>query len=381
MMPLDAAIQELRLHFPTLAELAIRLPVRKTAASPNVMLAFEQNGMAQLWVHEVNWSLWPLHLQAGLLMHELLHLLLAHPWQRAAAVPWLFDLAADSLVDSLMRKEWRLPRQDVLPETIRRYLPEGQMDIWKWYDAVAHWKLSDWVRKQVTEGFLPRKKHETWLHAGVLAQMRVRRIWEECRAVVGAGVQIDVADWSVATQVLWQVDPTTQVGPDWRRVLQLFARKSGRTALRHTVKRPSKRYGKVPGIKIDRRCRLAVAIDTSGSVTPGELAIFAHELRRLWRAGAQLVVLECDYRIRKEWGYRGQPLAYVHGRGGTDFQPALNWAASHHMDGLVYLTDGMGAVPQRPHRLPVLWLISAEGLAEGTGIWAQLPGRKVKLRT
>ncbi|RMD73459.1 MAG: hypothetical protein D6818_04730, partial [Bacteroidetes bacterium] len=102
--------------------------------------------------------------------------------------------------------------------------------------------------------------------------------------------------------------------------------------------------------------------------------------RRLWRTGADITVLECDYRVRRVWRYRGQPLHAVEGRGGTDFQPAIEQALELGVGGLVYFTDGFGTVPRRTGRLPVLWVISAGGLAEGQGIWNALPGKKIKLK-
>ena len=53
---------------------------------------------------------------------------------------------------------------------------------------------------------------------------------------------------------------------DWKRALKLFSSTSRRTRVYHTMKRFSKRFGTRPGIKIKRFQKLAVAIDTSGSI-------------------------------------------------------------------------------------------------------------------
>jgi len=53
---------------------------------------------------------------------------------------------------------------------------------------------------------------------------------------------------------------------NWKRALQLFSTSSRKTRIYHTEKRISKRFGTRLGIKIKRHQRLAVAVDTSGSI-------------------------------------------------------------------------------------------------------------------
>ena len=70
---------------------------------------------------------------------------------------------------------------------------------------------------------------------------------------------------------------------DWRRALHIFSASSRRTKVVHTMKRVSKRYGTRPGIKIKRFQKMAVAIDTSGSVSDDQLSIFFSEIHSMWR--------------------------------------------------------------------------------------------------
>ena len=42
---------------------------------------------------------------------------------------------------------------------------------------------------------------------------------------------------------------------DWRRMVRIFCASSGRTKIRHTIKRISKRFGTRPGIKIQRESK------------------------------------------------------------------------------------------------------------------------------
>ena len=167
---------------------------------------------------------------------------------------------------------------------------------------------------------------------------------------------------------------------DWRRALRLFASSSNRTYLKNTIRRPSKRYGTTPGIKIRRKQRLLVAVDTSGSVSDPEVQRFFSEIYQIWRHGAEVLVVECDTAIKRQYPYRGHAPEFVMGRGGTDFNAPLEFANQHyHPDGIVYFTDGYAAVPRVESRYPVMWLITPNGLQEHSGIWDELPGRKVKM--
>lgn len=167
---------------------------------------------------------------------------------------------------------------------------------------------------------------------------------------------------------------------NWRLVLRLFAESASKTRLKNTIKRPSKRYGTVPGIRIRRRQRLLVAVDTSGSIGPEEFAVFFNEIFHLWRAGAQVDVLEADTKVYRQYPFRGVTPELVSGRGGTDFNDALDQANRNRPDGLIYFTDGYAERPRIQPRIPVLWVIAPRGLEPALPAWAGLPGRKVKMR-
>ncbi len=48
----------------------------------------------------------------------------------------------------------------------------------------------------------------------------------------------------------------------------------------------------------------------------------------------------------------------VLGRGGTDFQPVINFYEEHkEYDGLIIFTDGMASEPKIPTRRRILWVL------------------------
>lgn len=164
---------------------------------------------------------------------------------------------------------------------------------------------------------------------------------------------------------------------NWKRVLKIFAASSFRTSIRNTIRRPSKRYGTTPGVKIQRKQKLLVAIDTSGSVSDDELRDFFGEMYHIWKQGAEIMIVECDTQIGNTYLYKGVPPTVISGRGGTDFNPPLEFAQTYNPDAIIYFTDGGAPNPEVTVRCPILWMISNNGINEDG--WDFLEGRKVKM--
>ena len=243
-------------------------------------------------------------------------------------------------------------------QVLRDYMTEehdclGQHDLW--WEEIGKMTAAE---RKILEGYINDNLKNT-----------VNRV--KNRSALPAGLQqyIDLTLKSLESQV------------NWRRVLRIFAASSSRTYLRNTIRRPSKRYGTTPGIKVKNRQKLLVAIDTSGSVNNDELRTFFGELYHIWRQGAEIFVVECDAAIHNKYFYRGTPPDHISGRGGTDFNAPIEYAnTQYHPDAIIYFTDGYAPVPNINSRVPLLWMITSEGLKEGEGVWDGLPGRKVKMK-
>ena len=151
---------------------------------------------------------------------------------------------------------------------------------------------------------------------------------------------------------------------DWRRALRIFATNSRRTYLFSTMHRISKRYGTRPGIKVKQFQKIAVAVDTSGSISDADLCVFFTEIDAMYRQGAEIEVIECDAEVQRTYNYNGQLPTDVSGRGGTVFDPVFAFLRSNrliHYDGCIYLTDGYADEPLIRPPCPLLWVITASG--------------------
>jgi predicted metal-dependent peptidase len=148
-------------------------------------------------------------------------------------------------------------------------------------------------------------------------------------------------------------------------MVRIFCASSGRTRIRHTIKRISKRYGTRPGIKVQRLQRLLVALDTSGSIDQKMLEEFFAEVHGAWKVGATVVIVECDADVQRSYDYRGRPPKGVKGGGGTEFEPVFKWMREQRpFDGVLYLTDGYGPAPSSRPNCKLLWVIAEGGSSD-----------------
>jgi predicted metal-dependent peptidase len=168
-------------------------------------------------------------------------------------------------------------------------------------------------------------------------------------------------------QLLAQLGGTKQrprVEVDWRDALRMFVARV--RAPVHTWSRPSRRFpariGEIPGRAYQHRTvlrpSLIIALDTSLSMSEGELAEIARQLRPMSEL-AQLFIVECDTTIARSYPFQGV-VDQVQGRGGTDLRPVFEPSVLHarRADGVVYFTDGEGPYPERAPPVPVLWALT-----------------------
>lgn len=166
---------------------------------------------------------------------------------------------------------------------------------------------------------------------------------------------------------------------NWKRLLRLFANSSRRTRIKNTLQRPSKRYGTNPGVKVKKKQKILVAIDTSGSIDEHELKEFFKEIYHIWKQGSEINIVECDVNIQNQYLYNGKAPAVVKGGGGTSFEAPLQYAQQNYKpDALVYFTDGYAPLPQTRCNAPILWLVSKKGTKIEN--MQKFPGRKVKMQ-
>jgi predicted metal-dependent peptidase len=310
--------------------------------------------------------------RVGVLKHEVLHLILRHVFRRTGVPrdPQRWNLAADLVVNQLVGKPWKLPDGAILLTAFRGFPADQTAE--RYYDLLG--KLDRRLPEAAEHG-----DHAQWgadADADLGGALVDRVVGQAARRVGRGGLR----GWGNLPGAMVEAIEATferqRPQLDWRRVVRLFGASSRRTRIKATLRQPSVRYGTLPGIRVQRLSRLAVAIDTSGSIADEDLSRFFSEVHGMWRAGADVVVMECDARVQRIYPYRGKPPTSVAGRGGTAFDPVFAQLRDgrERWDGCLYLTDGDGPVPRIRPPCPVLWVLTAGSRAK------TLPfGRAVKL--
>ncbi len=318
--------------------------------------------------------------RVAVIKHESLHLLFKHLFRMDLGNydRSLFNIAADLVVNQFIGS-WKLPDSAV---TLRTFPDLGleQNQTVEWYyeklinlrdagsdsnpspksadvlskilDKTIHGDHSHWGVSKDAKGQVDAYAAETELDRMII-QARERTPSKYHGTIPGEiNALIDALIESRKPKV------------DWRRALRIFATNSRRTYIFSTMHRISKRYGTRPGIKVKQFQKIAVAIDTSGSVSDTDLSVFFAEIDAMYRQGAEIEVIECDAEVQRTYNYNGQLPTEVAGRGGTVFDPVFAFLRSNRLtryDGCIYLTDGYASEPTIRPPCPLLWVITSNG--------------------
>ncbi len=326
--------------------------------------------------------------RVAVIKHETLHLLLKHLFRLDLKKydPKVFNIAADLVVNQLIGK-WKLPKNAVTLSSFPD-LKLAKDESVEWYYKKIH-DLKIKLEKSKDNNSSNSKKN-TFPHESAKTLEEILR----------KGTHSDHSKWGVSKDNIKSENAETELDRlilqtkeriskdqydllpqeikslinlyiekrnpkiNWKRALKIFSSSSRRTKIKFTNKRISKRYGTRPGIRVQRNQKIAVGLDTSGSISNDELILFFNEIHAMWRNGAEIEVIECDDEVQNVYNYNGKFPKFVTGQGGTDFNPVfqhINKERNTIYDGCIYLTDGQAAEPTTKPRCNVFWVITPDG--------------------
>jgi predicted metal-dependent peptidase len=342
--------------------------------------------------------------RTAVVKHEALHLLFKHLFrvEIGSRNMRLFNIAADLVVNQFV-EPWPLPEGAILLTTFPDLdLPPDQTMEW-YYDRLSKLQAENDAQRgaggsgqpdysqtsaPISAEVLDRlngsshSDHSAWAMspssgnkngaeqgAQVPDQLREALENELERHIIQAKRRTGPKSWSrVPGALRAEIDAMIERRKpqiSWKRVIRLFSNSSRRTRIVTTAQRESTRFNTFPGIKVKRYQRMAVVVDTSGSVPDADLSRFFAEIHGIWRQGAEVDIIECDAQVQKSYPYRGQMPQTVAGRGGTLFDPAFEWLRAQRMvryDGCIYLTDGGSSAPTVKPPCKLLWIVTSDGV-------------------
>lgn len=171
---------------------------------------------------------------------------------------------------------------------------------------------------------------------------------------------------------------------DYRRALTQFRQSIVSANRSLTRMRPSRRYGfSAMGSRYDRKANVLIAVDVSGSITDESFGNFYHAIKNFFFLGLiekiDLIFFDVNLKISQAIPFSKKiNLDEIKGRGGTNFNPPLEYFLAHKSlySGLIIFTDGEGDVPRlQDSKNNILWILDSRLAYEKNKGWiTSLPG-------
>ena len=328
-----------------------------------------------------------------IVLHELLHVALAHPAREREMErrtedfdARLYNIGCDAIINAAL---------DGAPGT---RTPDGAVTLGELLAPLGYWKKDDHPAEIVRQW-----SSEALYH--LLARNRERinlRAFESDAGITGKDLapamgashpagdnsnedeirawssRLKMARGSLAGIFNRLVRELPRVKTPWERILRDLLHRHTRRKRRPDPSRPSRRWLGLEGdlkeregvdlpiehaTRSTRSGRVALAVDTSGSIDESLLRRFAAEVAAVLEKTEPLLrLIVCDADVHQVQDFSGREGAKLlrgfefKGGGGTDFRPAIAEAAKWKPDLLIYLTDLQGNTGDEP-AFPVLWAV------------------------
>ena len=348
----------------------------------------KQNINYQLAINEEFWNSLSDDHKTGLLKHELLHIAFGHLVSFGSfSNKKLANVAMDMEINQYIEASW-LPEGGINIDDYTDIQLDRKAGCRYYYDQLL--RLQDEKDKNGTSGDQEMDKlldniasgdipdHSTWEEFEDMSEAEKKLIEKQVQKILkDAKEQTVKKRGSVPGEIegLLVLDEVTKAKFDWKGYLRRFTGTSTKIFTKKIRRKENYRYEDNPGLKIKMKQHMLLAIDTSGSVSDTELTEFMNEIHHIHKAGVDITIVQCDTSIRSIEAYKGKNDLKVHGRGGTEFDPVLDYynANLKKYTSLVYFTDGECSTSVKP-RNRVLWVLS-----ERSEMNQDLPGQVIKL--
>jgi predicted metal-dependent peptidase len=321
----------------------------------------------------------------GVIAHEVLHVVNKHHLRRGDRDPKLWNIAADLLINRLLLDDdYHLPS-------------DGVFDRERRFAGLATETIYERLREAIQEagggghgeeappadGSNGHDSEQTAAPAPSWGEVRDLTA-ENGRALTAA--ERRQADHDLDMRLRQAAAAAKRVGKlsqGYREIVEASSdRVDWRDRFRTTFdgilrsesswSRPNRRFIQrglyLPGWSRAGAGRIAFVLDTSGSISARELAVYTgNVLGLLEETGPEVIALiQCDTDVKQvDYIHAGDGFDRIEvvGRGGTLFQPAFDWIADNAFDprAIIYATD-LGSADQ-PHDpgVPVIWLTPTRG--------------------
>ena len=186
---------------------------------------------------------------------------------------------------------------------------------------------------------------------------------------------------SLPGKLVEEIIASTKARVDYRKILAGFRASILSEKRKLTRMRPNRRFGfDAMGSRYDFTTRMIIGVDCSGSISKDDLMNFYTTINRFFQYGIQQIdVVQFDTQLGEvQTLLKASENIKVTGRGGTCFQPFIDFVAKHpEYDGALIYTDGFAAKPIIPAtmRTPLCWVLRSENEFKEHERWMRQSGR------
>lgn len=323
------------MRYPFFAVLALHLPDRVSrggtgwgARTDGRALEYDPTFVAQLSDEQTR----------GLLLHLVLHAAFGHPWRKGTRDAGRWDTACDIVVNGVLRKLTGLKMPPGADATDFDLETEAVEVVYDRLTVDLEPPSSGGV-SQPSQASSDRSDLETY--------------WNEARQ---AAIQTGDAPASVDRHY-----PQKRSSLNWRDRLTRYLITASRDYVWNPPDRRMMAHDLIYPSLSGQAARVAVAVDTSGSVSRALIGAFMAEVRAIARSHPDVtgLVLYADAAVNEVHDLGRAPPPSVMGGGGTSFLPVLQELERRreHPQVLIYLTDAQPeSWPPRP-TYPVVWVV------------------------
>ena len=349
----------------------------------------KQNINFQLAINPEFWESLSEDHKLGLLKHELLHIAFNHLTTFSMfSDKKLANVAMDMEINQYIAKDW-LPEGGIDVDT---YAPELDLDRRAgsryYYNKLKQFQEEkdkngtcgcgnmDGLLEDIENGDIA--DHSTWEEFQDMPEAEKKLIQKQLQKILSdAKEQTIKKQGTVPGEIegVIIIEEIVKAKFDWRGFVRRFTGVSTRVFTKKIRRKENKRFSENPGLKVKMRQHMLLGIDTSGSVSNNELKEFMNEIHHIYKCGVEVTIVQCDTEIKSIEEYKGKFDMTVKGRGGTYFDPVIEYfnANQKKYTSLVYFTDGESTAYVKP-RGHVLWVLS-----ERSSLNDDLPGKVIKL--
>lgn len=304
----------------------------------------------------------------GVILHEVYHVILSHPFRRSERDPELWNIACDLAINGQIKSlGYKLPEGGLFP-------PDNLKD--KSAEEIYKILQQQEENKDKKDGEAGdgdgdgKNKSPSWgkVFDGAASAAENKRLEKEMQVAVVQAAQMAKKAGKIPADIARLIAEITEGKVDWKEELKNFA--DERIREESSWMRPNKRYIPhgyyLPSLGGKTLGKVAISMDTSGSVTPKDLSEYGGESQAILDIyPVEMLVIYSDHKVAKvETFQKGDEVKFSpKGGGGTSFVPTFEYLEKENINPLflIYFTDGYcDDYPPEPS-FPVFWIINSGG--------------------